>query len=128
MTKKLFLTSYFKKVAPLLPDFTGKLYGKKIVFIPTASNVEKVNFFVNSGKKVLENLGGIVDVLDLSTADEREIKTKISNNDIIYVSGGNTFFLLQEMKRTGAFTLIKNEINSGKIYNRRICWSNYHSS
>lgn len=53
------------------------------MFIPTASNVEKVNFFVNSGKKALENLGAIVDVLDLSTANEKEMKAKIADNDII---------------------------------------------
>ena len=116
MGRKLFLTSYFKEVATFLPEFAGELHEKKIVFIPTASNVEKVNFFVNSGKKALENLGAIVDVLDLSTADEKEMKAKIADNDIIYVTGGNTFFLLQEMKRTGADILIKNAINSGKIY------------
>lgn len=116
MVRKLFLTSYFKEVATFLPEFVGELYEKKIVFIPTASNVEKVNFFVNSGKKALENLGAIVDVLDLSTADEMEIQSKIVDNDIIYVTGGNTFFLLQEMRRTGADILIKNAINSGKIY------------
>ena len=64
----------------------------------------------------MEKLGAIVDVLDLSTADEKEMKAKIADNDIIYVTGGNTFFLLQEMKRTGADILIKNAINSGKIY------------
>ena len=53
------------------------------MFIPTASNVEKVNFFVNSRKKALENLGAIVDVLDLSTANEKEMKAKIADNDII---------------------------------------------
>ena len=116
MVRKLFLTSYFKEVATFLPEFAGELYEKKIVFIPTASNVEKVNFFVNSGKKALENLGAIVDVLDLSTANEKEMKAKIADNDIIYVTGGNTFFLLQEMKRTGSDVLIKNAINSGKIY------------
>ena len=116
MVKKLFLTSYFKEVAAFLPEFAGELHEKKIVFIPTASNVEKVNFFVNSGKKALENLGAIVDVLDLSTANEKEMKVKIADSEIIYVTGGNTFFLLQEMKRTGADILIKNAVNSGKIY------------
>ena len=38
---------------------------------------------MNSGKKALENLGAIVDVLDLSTANEKEMKAKIADNDII---------------------------------------------
>lgn len=32
------------------------------------------------------------------------------------MSGGNTFFLLQELKRTGADKIIIDEINSGKLY------------
>ena len=109
MSKKLFLSSSFEDVATLLPEFEKNLVGKKVTFIPTASIVEQVAFFVESGKKSLEELGLIVDELELSTA-------KITNNDIIYVTGGNTFFLLQEMIRTGADKLIINEVNSGKLY------------
>ena len=43
--KKLFLASYFKKVAGLLEEFANEeLKGKTVTFIPTASNFEKVNF------------------------------------------------------------------------------------
>lgn len=116
MNKKLFLSSSFKDVASLLSDFEENLIGKRVTFIPTASVVEKVVFFVKSGKKALEELGLIVDELDLSTATTEEIGSKIIGNDIIYVTGGNTFFLMQEMKRTGADKLIIDEVNSGKLY------------
>ena len=102
MNKKLFLSSSFKDVATLLSNFEENLDGKRVCFIPTASVVEKVVFFVKSGKKALEKLGLIVDELELSTATAEEIELKITRNDIIYVTGGNTFFLMQEMKRTGA--------------------------
>ena len=100
MSKKLFLSSSFEDVVTLLPEFEKNLVGKKVTFIPTASIVEQVAFFVESGKKALEELGLIVDELELSTATAEEIESKITNNDIIYVTGGNTFFLLQEMIRT----------------------------
>ena len=116
MSKKLFLSSSFEDVATLLPEFEKNLVGKKVTFIPTASIVEQVAFFVESGKKALEELGLIVDELELSTATAEEIESKITNNDIIYVTGGNTFFLLQEMIRTGADKLVINEVNSGKLY------------
>ncbi len=84
MVRKLFLISYFKEVATFLPEFAGELHEKKIVFIPTASNVEKVNFFVNSGKKALENLGAIVDVLDLSVLlQSLKLKNTISDQPSI---------------------------------------------
>lgn len=114
--KKLFLASSFKDVASIFANFEENLSGKTVTFIPTASAVEKVVFYVSSGKKALEKLGLIVDVLEISTATLDEINTKLKGNDFIYVTGGNTFFLLQELKRTGADKVIIEEVTAGKPY------------
>lgn len=114
--KKMFLASSFKTVANILAKFEPNLKGKTVTFIPTASTVEKVIFHVNSGKKALKKLGLIIDILDISTATTDEIKAKIINNDLIYVTGGNSFFLLQELKRTGADKIIAQEVKTGKLY------------
>jgi dipeptidase E len=115
--KKLFLASSFKDVANRLTPFAGEdIKGKTVAFIPTASIPETVKFFVSSGRKALEKLGLIVDELEISTALNEEISGKLQNNDYIYVSGGNTFFLLQELKRTGADKIIAEQINAGKLY------------
>ncbi|MDN5100183.1 Type 1 glutamine amidotransferase-like domain-containing protein [Aliarcobacter butzleri] len=114
--KKLFLASSFKDVANIFADFEKNLKGKTVTFIPTASKVEKVVFYVNSGKKALQKLGLIIDELDISTASNDEINSKLRNNDFIYITGGNTFFLLQELKKTGADKIIIDEINKGKLY------------
>ena len=114
--KELFLSSSFKDVATIFADFKQDLKGKTVTFIPTASIVEKVVFYVASGKKALEKLGLKVDTLEISTAESEEINTKLRNNDFIYVTGGNTFFLLQELKRTGADKIITEEVNAGKVY------------
>lgn len=115
--KKLFLSSSFSDVAKLFPDFAkDELKGKKVTFIPTASLPEKVVFYVSSGKKALEKLGLIVDELEITKASSKEISKKLQNNDYIYITGGNTFFLLQELKKTGADKIIIEQINSGKIY------------
>lgn len=114
---KLFISSSFQDTAALLPDFlSGDLTGKTVTFIPTAALHEKVNFYVKSGKKALEKLGLHVEELELSTADQSDIIGKLQDNDMIYVTGGNTFFLLQELKRTGADKIIKEQILSGKPY------------
>lgn len=114
--KKLFLASSFKDVANIFADFEKDPKGKTVTFIPTASKVEKVVFYVNSGKKALQKLGLIIDELDISTASNDEINSKLRNNDFIYITGGNTFFLLQELKKTGADKIIIDEINKGKLY------------
>jgi dipeptidase E len=115
--KKMFLCSYFKNVSNLLKDFINEdLKGKTVTFIPTAGNVEKVNFFVGSGKKALEKLGMIVEELDIAKATTEEIENKLNKNNIIYVTGGNTFYLLQELKKKGADKIIEMEIKSEKLY------------
>lgn len=116
MMKNLFLTSSFKDVVPLFTEFESNLQGKTVTFIPTASKVEEVVFYVEAGKKVLEDLGLIVEELDAATETLEEITATLKKNDFIYVTGGNTFFLLQELKRTGADKLILEEIAKGKLY------------
>lgn len=113
---KLFLASSFADVANILGQFEENLSGKRVTFIPTASNVEKVIFYVNSGKKALEKLGLIIDKLDVSMANQEEIIKKLTKNDYIYVTGGNTFFLLQELKKSGADKIIVDQVNAGKLY------------
>lgn len=116
MMKNLFLTSSFKDVVPLFTEFESNLQGKTVTFIPTASKVEEVVFYVEAGKKALEDLGIIVKELDVATETLEEITATLKKNDFIYVTGGNTFFLLQELKRSGADKLILEEIAKGKLY------------
>ena len=114
---KLFLASYFAGVAKLLPDFLDfPPAGKKVCYIPTASVVEEVDFFVGTSKKWLAKFGFEIDELEVSTADAKEIKNKISNADLIFIEGGNTFFLLQELRRSGADALIKKQLAKGVPY------------
>ena len=115
--KKLFLCSYFAEVGELFRDFVdGSLYGKSVTFIPTASFYEDYRAYVDEGKMVLEKMGLEIENLELSQSTADEIKKTIERNDYIYLSGGNTFFLLSELKRSGADKIIKQQVANGKIY------------
>ena len=115
--KRLFLTSSFSSVAKLFEDFAGEpVNGKKIVFIPTASLVEKVRFYVDDDRKAFEKLGLIIEELEISTATTEEIAQALERNDYIFISGGNTFYLMQELKKKGADKLLMEQINNGKLY------------
>ena len=60
--RKLFLASSFSEVASLFPKFAGEeIKGKHITFIPTASLVEEVRFYVDDDRKAFEELGIIVE-------------------------------------------------------------------
>lgn len=115
--KKLFLASLFKDVSQIFVDFANEnLVSKKVTFIPTAALPDKLDFHIKYSKELLSKMGLIVDELEISTAAHSDIVKKLVDNDYIYVAGGNTFFLLQEMNRTGAGNLIKTQINAGKLF------------
>lgn len=114
--KQLLLVSAFDEVYKKLNLLNQNLNGKRVTFIPTASNVEEINFYVESGKEALNDLGLIVDELDISMKSYEEINNKLRENDLIYVTGGNTFYLLQELRKTGSDKIIIEEIQNGKIY------------
>ncbi|WP_413513279.1 Type 1 glutamine amidotransferase-like domain-containing protein [Myroides odoratus] len=114
---KLFLASSFSEVACLFQNFVkDELQNKSVTFIPTASKVEEYKGHVENDQQAFLDLGITIDVLELTTASREEIETKLAVNDFIFVSGGNTFYLLQEMRRSGADELIKAQLLQGKIY------------
>lgn len=113
--KKLFLVSLFQNVAGLLKSVVD-VKGKTVTYIPTASKVEKLGFFIRIGKWALRFSGMKVEELEISQATRQQIKDTLARNDIIFVAGGNTFFLLQELRRSGADQLIMDEVHQGKLY------------
>ncbi|MGA4718597.1 Type 1 glutamine amidotransferase-like domain-containing protein [Fictibacillus nanhaiensis] len=113
----MLLTSSFKDVVGHFIDFVGEdVKGKTVTFIPTASIPEEYDHYVYTAKETFKNLGIVVDELDVSEAPLKEITDKLKRNDYIYVSGGNVFFLLQELRISGAEKLIKEQIKAGKLY------------
>ncbi len=113
----IFLTSSFAEVADLFVTFTkGECRGKTVTLIPTASLAEEVNAYLIAAKDALNKAGLVIDELEVSTAGEEEIADKLERNEFIYIAGGNTFFLLQELKRTGADKLIAEQVRAGKCY------------
>lgn len=119
--KNVFLCSYFAKVEKLFKNFVEKdlnilLKNERVLFIPTASIVEEINFYVDEALNSFKNLEMSIDILELTKTNEEIIKEKLENTKFLYISGGNTFFLLQELKRKNLLSLIKNKIDEGMIY------------
>ena len=117
---KLFLAVAFNETVELIPSFLGvegdELTGWRVTFITTASKVEPNVEYLQLDRQAWEDLGVEVDELDVSTATSEEIEQKLRINELIFVAGGNTFYLLQELWRSGAADLIKEQVTAGKPY------------
>ncbi len=115
--KKLLLTSD-GFVNPRIGKRFIELIGKdpkniRVLFIPTAAQGEVEMSYVHESEKELVNLGipkeSIVWANDLKSAHTEYC-------DAIYVCGGNTFYLMDEIRKTGFDKKIIDFINSGKVY------------
>ena len=115
----MLLFSHFAQATSLVPTVLGSsTVGTQVVFIPTAALAEAVDMseYTAGNRQALEGLGFAVVELELSTATPSEIEQTITQADALFIDGGNTFYLLQELKRTGAYELVKNHIHAGKLY------------
>lgn len=114
--KKLFLVSSFKNVANQLLLLEKELKGKTITVISTASRDSKIAVHIILAKRALKKLGFTIEMLDIATTSFKKASQILTRNDVIYVAGGNTFFLMQELKKSGTDQIIIDEINRGKLY------------
>ncbi len=113
---EMFLCSYFAGAATLFEDFAEQnIRAKEVLFIPTAANVEEYRDYVDEAKEAFAKMGFEVQILDVSKASEAEAKAKIGAAQVLYVSGGNTFYLLRELKKKDLVALIAGRIQSGEL-------------
>lgn len=114
--KKMLLVSMLQHSADLVKKVEPDLAGKVVTYIPTAGIAEEIEGMVEEETETLSRLGLEVDVLEISTASHQKMQESLINNDLIFVGGGNTFFLLQELRRTGANQILTDQVNNGKLY------------
>ncbi len=117
---QLFLTSsgFFNltirnKFLEIIPKPTKEL---KIIFIPTASITNEELEYVEYAKKELMNLGILqvnIKSLDLNFPP---CDKDLEGFDVIYVCGGNTFYLLKKVRESGFDKKIIEFLKKDKIY------------
>ncbi len=115
--KKLLLTSngfVNPKIGQEFLVMVGKNpVGIKILFVTTASRLEEEKFYVRESEKELIDLG--IPKENISWVESLE-NVEVGNYDTVYVCGGNTFYLMHEMRRTGFSKKIIEFVSSGKVY------------
>nr|WP_314395000.1 Type 1 glutamine amidotransferase-like domain-containing protein [Leptotrichia shahii] len=113
----MILTSSLYESMGIVKKFLNeKTESKKILFIPTATNVDEYKKYIHLTQKVFEDFGYEVENFDISVFSEETVKEKISETKIIFVSGGNTFYLLQELKKKNLISYLREKIENGLLY------------
>jgi dipeptidase E len=104
-------------VSDIIKHLPKKPRELRLTFIPTAAEVEEGDLsWLQADRQSLVDAGFQMTDFSLVGKSEAEVKTMLSETDIIFMSGGNTFFLLQEIRKSGFDKLIDGAIKQGKIY------------
>jgi dipeptidase E len=113
--KRLLLTSTGLNNIKLCSFFVNqfdRLDNKRACLVTTQRTPDAI-FYINEATRELQNFGITVDIANIS--DDIDA-TKFSNYDIYYSCGGNTFYILDRMRKTGMDTVLMNAIQAGKFY------------
>jgi dipeptidase E len=115
--KKLFLASFasvsIELVIDLLPKPANQL---KAAFIPTAGDPYDNKDFVYVDREAIVKMGMTVVDIDLKTTKGYDLEKALHDIDVILVAGGNTFYLLDQAKKSGFDSIVKKCIERGVIY------------
>ncbi len=116
---KLFLASLASAtldlVYPLLPAKPSSL---KLAFIPTAADPYPADSrpWMDSDRVKLIEMGFAVTDYDLKNKNVDILRSELSPFHVIFVAGGNTYYLLNEVKKSGFDIVIKELIDKGTVY------------
>jgi dipeptidase E len=115
--KKLFLASFatvtLDLILPLLAKPTAQT---KVAFINTAADLYEDKNFLNLDREKLISMGFLVTDIDLKNTQGAELEKVLLASDIIFVAGGNTFYLLDQVRKSGFDRIVQNCIEAGIIY------------
>lgn len=116
--KELFLTSESDYVMDdLIKNLPKNPRELNLAFINTAAEAEEGDhWWVRDEKNKLLEVGFDVDEFSITDMHSQDIEKKLNNKQVIYFCGGNTFYLLDQVIKTGCDGILKEKINNGVIY------------
>jgi len=88
----------------------------RVIFVPTASEVESYKGYIENDKKNLLKLGIKEANIKTLHLDHKINYLEVKNYDVIHICGGNTFHLLKKVRESGFDRIIKKFVKSGGVY------------
>ncbi len=116
--KTLFLTSSGMHMKDDIVKLLQKpAYDVTVAFISTAAKPEEnLDYLQKDWRIMRDDLGFNVEEVDIDGKTESEVFKLLELKDIIYVEGGNTFYLLSSMRKCNFEKVIKKLLKQGKVY------------
>lgn len=92
-------------------------YDVTVAFITTAAKPEENLDYVQRDWRIMkEDMGFNIEEFDIEGKTEVQVMKELELKDIIFVEGGNTFYLLNAMRRCNFEKVIRKLLKQGKVY------------
>jgi dipeptidase E len=92
-------------------------YDITVAFISTAAKSQDNLDYVKKDWDIMrDEMGFNVEEVDIDNKKEGEVMKLLEFKDIIFVEGGNTFYLLNSMRKCNFKKIIRKLLKSGKVY------------
>jgi dipeptidase E len=116
--KTLLLTSNGMQMKEEIKRLLQKpAYDVTVAFITTAAKVEENLDYLKRDWDIMKNeMGFNVEEIDIEGKKENEVMRLLELKDIIFVEGGNAFYLLKAMRQCNFERVIRKLLKSGKVY------------
>jgi dipeptidase E len=104
-------------LAAELEKLVGKKFNElKIAFVPTAafSEPDRKDWLINDLHRMQER-GAAIDLVDIAQLPKNELYDRLAWSDVIFVGGGNTFYLSYWMQKSGMFEMLP-ELIETRVY------------
>jgi dipeptidase E len=99
-----------------LPQLLGRVTDLRVAFVPTPAGPDaEQQPWVQADRRQLALLGLQVSTLELATVEPEEVAARLSEVDIVHVTGGSAYLVLWHARRTGFATLVPRLVESGSL-------------
>lgn len=102
-----------EEILKILPKPANQI---KLAHIITASKVEDDISYLAKERREMASLGIQIDEIDIEGKKEAELRKLMGDKDVVYVQGGNSFYLLKHARESGFDKVVKDLVNKGIIY------------
>ena len=96
--------------------FDKPLKNMRMVYIMTASKGVEDLEYLDRAKKIFKTNEYDYEELDIEGKNEEWLRKYLKNFKVVYVQGGNTYYLLKAIRESGFDKVIKELISQGFIY------------
>lgn len=114
--KRILLVSISKKINILPKLISVKPADAKLIFIPTAADPYEDKWFIEDDRKKLYELGFRIIEVDIKKQTQETLGELLRDANILYIAGGNTFYLLEKVRESGLDKIICDLVDKGLLY------------